>query len=54
MAEVRVVSTQRLRGLPVRSAAGEDLGRVEDFLLDPEHGRVAFAVVSFPSSTGPG
>jgi osmotically-inducible protein OsmY len=54
MAEPRVISTQGLRGLRVRNAAGEDLGRIEDFLLDPEYGRMAYAVISFGELLGLG
>ena len=38
----------------VRGRNGEELGKVEDFVLDIDSGRVAYAVVSFGGTLGVG
>src|SRR5262245_24483822 len=38
----------------VRDTAGEDLGRVEDFVVDPETGTIQYAVLSFGGWLGMG
>lgn len=42
---------QRMAGRPVRSRNGEQLSTVTDFLVDPQTGRVHFAIL--PSGAGP-
>jgi sporulation protein YlmC with PRC-barrel domain len=44
---VRVFSARALTGHRVRNAAGEDLGKVEEIMLDVPGGRIAYAVLSF-------
>ena len=43
----RVLSASTISGDRVRNAAGEDLGKIEDLMIDLESGRVAYAVLSF-------
>jgi hypothetical protein len=50
----RVLSASTLKGDPVRNAAGEDLGNIEEFMIDLETGRVAYAVLSFGGFLGMG
>jgi hypothetical protein len=37
----------------VRNSAGEDLGRVDDIVLDPETGRIRYIILSLSGLTGP-
>jgi sporulation protein YlmC with PRC-barrel domain len=41
-------------GADVENAQGEDLGQIEDLMLDPQDGRVAYAVLSFGGFLGLG
>lgn len=41
------LSASTLAGNKVKNAQGEDLGKVEELMIDLESGRVAYAVVSF-------
>lgn len=43
-----------LLGRDVISEAGEDLGHIEEIAIDPEHGCVAYAVLSFGGVLGVG
>jgi sporulation protein YlmC with PRC-barrel domain len=53
--EVRMLNTKNPRVLSsstickdkVKNAAGEDLGKVEDLMIDLDTGRIAYAVLSF-------
>ncbi len=49
---VRVLSARILTGDRVRNAAGEDLGKVEEIMLDVPRGRIAYAVLSFGGFLG--
>ncbi len=49
-----VVHTTDLIGARVRNAAREDLGKLEDVMLDLNQGRVAYAVLSFGGFLGLG
>lgn len=42
-----VLSASTLAGDKVTNAKGEDLGKVEELMIDVESGRVAYAVLSF-------
>jgi sporulation protein YlmC with PRC-barrel domain len=42
-----VLSASTLSGDKVHNAQGENLGKIEDFLLDMDTGRIAYAVLSF-------
>src|SRR5437868_10841088 len=50
----RVMSAGTLAGDRVRNAAGEDLGKIEEIMLDVPTGRVAYAVLSFGGFLGMG
>lgn len=50
----RVLSASSLSGDGVRNSAGEDLGKIEDIMLDVPTGRVAYAVLSFGGFLGMG
>src|SRR5712671_2118280 len=43
----RVLAASTLAGDGVRNPAGEDLGKVDEIMIDIPTGRVAYAVVSF-------
>jgi sporulation protein YlmC with PRC-barrel domain len=48
------LSATSLQGNKVRNAKGEDLGKVEDFMLDTSTGEVSYAVLSFGGVMGIG
>ncbi len=50
----RVMSAGTLAGDRVRNSAGEDLGKIEEIMLDVPSGRVAYAVLSFGGFLGIG
>ena len=47
MVETKSRSASAMIGSEVRNSAGENLGKIEDFVLDLETGRIAYAVLSF-------
>lgn len=49
-----VISASTLSGDKVRNANGEDLGKLEELMIDIKHGRVAYAVISFGGLLGVG
>lgn len=49
-----VLSASTLSGGAVRNSKGEDLGTIEDFMLDIDSGRIAYAVLSFGGTLGVG
>lgn len=49
-----VLSAHSLEGDRVRNPAGEDLGKVEELMLDLDSGRIAYVVVSFGGFLGIG
>jgi sporulation protein YlmC with PRC-barrel domain len=50
----RVLSAGSLAGDRVRNNAGEDLGKIEEIMIDIHSGRVAYAVLSFGGFLGMG
>jgi hypothetical protein len=48
----RVLSSGTLLGSAVFNRAGEQLGKVEGFGIDPEQGRIAYVVLSFGGFLG--
>jgi len=50
----RVLSASTIIGDDVRNDMGEDLGKIEEIMLDVETGRVAYAVLSFGGFLGIG
>jgi len=47
-----VLSATSLIGTPVTNSAGEDMGKVEELMLDFEEGRISYAVISFGGFLG--
>jgi len=47
MVETKSRSASTMIGSEVKNAAGEKLGKIEDFVLELETGRIAYAVLSF-------
>src|SRR5579872_5679264 len=50
----RVMSASTLSGDKVVNSAGEDLGKIDDIMIDTPTGRVAYAVLSFGGILGLG
>ncbi|MDQ6663210.1 MAG: PRC-barrel domain-containing protein [Acidobacteriota bacterium] len=50
----RVLAAGTLAGDRVRNSTGEDLGRIEEIMIDIDSGRVAYAVLSFGGFLGIG
>jgi len=50
----RVLSASTVAGDAVRNSEGEDLGKIEDIMLDLEASRIAYAVLSFGGFLGMG
>jgi len=50
----RVLSAATLTGDRVRNPAGEDLGKIEEIMIDVPTGQVAYAVISFGGFLGIG
>jgi sporulation protein YlmC with PRC-barrel domain len=50
----RVLAASTLTGDNVRNAAGEDLGKIDEIMIDIPSGRVAYAVLSFGGFLGMG
>lgn len=50
----RVLSAKTLSGDSVVNQYGEDLGKIQDIMLDTVNGRVAYAVLSFGGFLGMG
>lgn len=48
----RTLSTSTLTGDAVVDAEGEDLGQIEDFMIDLQNGRVDYTVLSFGGFLG--
>lgn len=54
MGNRRFLSCNTLAGNKVRNSRNEDLGKVEDFMLDLQEGKIAYAVLSFGGFVGIG
>ena len=50
----RVLSASTLENEKVVNAAGESLGRIEDYMIDLNNGRIAYCVLSFGGFLGMG
>lgn len=50
----RPLSTDSLIGTKVNNPQGENLGEIKEIMLDAEHGRIAYAVLSFGGFLGMG
>lgn len=49
-----VTRASKLIGASVKNSAGEDLGKIEDIVMEPQGGRVRYAVLSFGGFLGVG
>jgi hypothetical protein len=49
-----IISAKKVTGTQVRNLAGEDLGRIEDLMIDKLSGRTVYAVLSFGGLLGIG
>lgn len=49
-----ILSSSSLSSNPVRNHEGQDLGKIEDFMIDTETGEVEYAVLSFGGFMGVG
>ena len=49
-----VLSASTLKGDKVVNHQGEDLGKIEELMVDLDHGRIAYAVLSFGGFLGMG
>lgn len=54
MTTQRVLSSSTLTGDAVRNRAGDDLGKIEDLMIDVPSGNIAYAVLSFGGVFGIG
>lgn len=50
----RLLSAGTIAGDKVRNAAGEDLGKIEELMVDLDHAHIAYAVLSFGGVMGMG
>ncbi len=50
----RVLSASTLENEKVVNAAGENLGKIEDYMIDLNNGRIAYCVLSFGGFLGMG
>ncbi|HWQ19320.1 MAG TPA: PRC-barrel domain-containing protein [Methanotrichaceae archaeon] len=50
----RLLSEDKLKGSKVRNAQGDDLGKIEEFMIDLNTGCIAYAVLSFGGFLGMG
>jgi len=54
MARLQVVESSKVQGSRVSTPKGEDLGEIEQVLLDPQQGRITYAVVGVGGFLGIG
>lgn len=52
--EPHVLSASTIIGDAVQNASGEDLGKIEELMIDLDHNRIAYAVLSFGGFLGLG
>ncbi len=50
--EWKVLSASTIKSDSVRNPQGEDLGKIEELMIDVENGRIAYAVLSFGGFPG--
>jgi sporulation protein YlmC with PRC-barrel domain len=50
----RVLSASTLKDEKVVNSKGEDLGKIEDYMIDLDNGRIAYCVLSFGGFLGMG
>ena len=49
-----LLPTSTLIGTPVKNPQGEELGKIQDFMIDPQTGRIMSVVLSFGGTLGMG
>ncbi len=54
MTTIHVLSASTLAGDRVKNPAGEHVGDIKEIMLDVDHGRIAYAVMSFGGVLGIG
>lgn len=47
-----ILAASAMTGCPVRNPSGEDLGTIEELMIDLEYGCIAYAVLSFGGFLG--
>jgi outer membrane protein OmpA-like peptidoglycan-associated protein/sporulation protein YlmC with PRC-barrel domain len=52
--EAKILKANALIGTNVKNLQGEELGEIEELVIDPEEGRIAYAIVSFGGFWGVG
>ena len=52
--EARALKASEVIGYTVKNAEDQELGTIEELVIDPEHGRIAYAVLSFGGFLGMG
>ncbi|MGE0825189.1 MAG: PRC-barrel domain-containing protein [Candidatus Binatia bacterium] len=52
--ESSILRASEVIGYTVKNPQGQELGQIEDLVIDPEHGRIAYAVLSFGGFLGLG
>ncbi|WP_209426963.1 PRC-barrel domain-containing protein [Pararhodobacter sp. SW119] len=50
----RLISGSRVQGTTVYSPAGEELGQIDDVMIDPTSGRIVYGVLQFGGFMGMG
>ena len=50
----QLLPASTIEGTAVQNAAGEDLGEINELMIDMEQGRIAYAVLSFGGFLGLG
>jgi sporulation protein YlmC with PRC-barrel domain len=50
----KVLAASSLKGYAVRNHHGDELGKVEELMIDPETGRIGYCVISFGGVLGIG
>ncbi len=50
----RILSASTINGTKVKNLADENIGEIEDLMINPENGRVEYAVLSFGGFLGIG
>jgi sporulation protein YlmC with PRC-barrel domain len=51
---IKALGADAIKGYTVTDNAGEKLGKIEDFMIDPNRGSISFAVLSFGGMMGMG
>lgn len=52
--EARILKASEVIGYTVKNSQGEELGAIKELVIDPQHGRIAYAVLSVGGVLGVG